>query len=213
MVANTLPPTDISGVGEQVIQLSKGLREEGVEVEILGRGAGSVQGPKLLFPLMAVAAVLRALKRFRPDVLQVHESDGALAALAVAVVRPLLENPPRIITLFQVSYWRELRAVRSLRVASGMTAHPSWSERRFRWFKAPLQLLLGWLSTAVSDQVVAPSRTTAREVCRDYRVDQIEVLPNVMGRKEIKTSPVPATPDTDELLLFVGRLRATESSP
>ncbi|MEE8366715.1 MAG: hypothetical protein V3S30_00220, partial [Thermoanaerobaculia bacterium] len=66
MVANTLPPNDISGVGEQVMQLTAGLRNEGVEVEILGRGVGGVLGPKVLFPLMTVVPVLRAVKRFRP---------------------------------------------------------------------------------------------------------------------------------------------------
>ena len=207
MVANTLPPTDISGVGEQVIQLSKGLRDEAVEVEILGRGPGGVRGPKLLFPVMAVLPVLRAVKSYRPDVVQVHESDGALAAFVVAVVRPLLPNPPWIISLFQVSYWQELLAVRPVHVETGTTAYPSWKERRFRWFKAPLQLVLGWLSTSVSDQIFAPSRKTAREVCRDYRTGRIDVLPNAMGRREIISSPVSGLPDSGDYLLFVGRLR------
>ena len=38
LIANTLPPRDLSGVGEQVLQLASGLREAGHEVEILGRG-------------------------------------------------------------------------------------------------------------------------------------------------------------------------------
>ncbi len=207
MVANTLPPNDISGVGEQVMQLTAGLRNEGVEVEILGRGVGGVLGPKVLFPLMTVVPVLRAVKRFRPHVVQLHESDGALAGLAVAVTRPLSDNAPQIVSLFQVSYWQELLAVRSFQTESGITAHPSWRERWFRWFKAPLQLLLGWLSAAVSDQVFAPSRTTAKEVSRDYRIDQVEILPNVMGREKNKFSRVSEVPDGEELLLFVGRLR------
>ena len=41
-VANTLPPHDISGVGEQVIQLAAGLRECGHEVRILGRDPGTL---------------------------------------------------------------------------------------------------------------------------------------------------------------------------
>nr|MDP9121306.1 hypothetical protein [Acidobacteriota bacterium] len=71
LVANTLPPADLSGVGEQVLQLAAGLRRSGQEVEILGRGAGGVAGPKSLFPLFAVPAVLRSIRRFRPDVVQI----------------------------------------------------------------------------------------------------------------------------------------------
>ena len=45
LVANTLPPTDISGVGEQVMQLAVGLRQRGHEVELLGRGERGASGP------------------------------------------------------------------------------------------------------------------------------------------------------------------------
>src|SRR5215210_3490253 len=87
LVANTLPPRDVSGVGEQVLQLAAGLRQAGCEVEVLGRGPGQVGGPKVLFPLSAVPAVRRALRRFRPHVVQVHESDGGLAALLIRTLR------------------------------------------------------------------------------------------------------------------------------
>ena len=86
LIANTLPPRDVSGVGEQVLQLAAGLRELGDEVEVLGRARGAA-GPKVLFPLTIVPAAWRALRRFRPHVVQVHESDGALAALLVRAVR------------------------------------------------------------------------------------------------------------------------------
>ena len=56
LIANTLPPRDVSGVGEQVLQLAAGLREHGDEVEVLGRGPGGAAGPKVLFPLSAVPA-------------------------------------------------------------------------------------------------------------------------------------------------------------
>src|SRR5258707_14434215 len=85
LIANTLPPRDLSGVGEQVLQLAAGLTALGCEVEILGRKSADrdgAPGPKILFPLAIVPATLRALRRFRPDVVQVHESDGALAASA-----------------------------------------------------------------------------------------------------------------------------------
>jgi glycosyltransferase involved in cell wall biosynthesis len=183
LVANTLPPRDVSGVGEQVLQLAAGLRQEGAEVEILGRGPGGVAGPKALFPLLVVPAVWRALRRFRPDVVQVHESDGGLAALLVAGLAPSLEPRPRLAALLQVSYREERRAVRPLRWGARLLGRPSAVEMRFRRFKAPLQIALGWLTARAAERVLAPSAATAAELRRDYRVGEVAVVPNAMGEK------------------------------
>jgi hypothetical protein len=158
LIANTLPPRDVSGVGEQVLQLATGLREHGDEVEVLGRGPG----PKVMFPLLVVPAAWRALRRFRPHVVQVHESDGALAALLVAVVGALLTPRPLLVALLQVSYVEELRAVRPIadRADGRVLGWPGAVEMRFRWLKAPLQILLGRLTAWAADLVLAPSATT-----------------------------------------------------
>lgn len=205
LVANTLPPRDVSGVGEQVLQLAAGLRERGCEVEILGRGPGGVVGPKVLFPLFAVPAVWRALRRFRPHVVQVHESDGGLAALLVAILAPLLDPAPRLVALLQVSYIEELRAVRPLVSQGRVLGRPGGVERRFRWFKAPLQIFLGSLTATVADLVLAPSAATAEEIRRDYKVERPGVLPNVTGGLAV----VPAEESSEDpgFFLFVGRLR------
>jgi glycosyltransferase involved in cell wall biosynthesis len=221
LVANTLPPRDVSGVGEQVLQLAAGLRQEGAEVEILGRGPGGVAGPKALFPLLAVPAVWRALRRFRPDVVQVHESDGGLAALLVAWLAPSLEPRPRLAALLQVSYREERRAVRPLRWGARVLGRPSAVERRFRRFKAPLQIALGWLTARAADRVLAPSAATAAELRRDYRVGEVAVVPNAMGETPVEgpataggERPVPAMEGPADggegaagYLLVVGRLR------
>jgi glycosyltransferase involved in cell wall biosynthesis len=178
LVANTLPPRDVSGAGEQVLQLAAGLRQEGFEVEVLGRGPGGVAGPKALFPLFAVPAVWRALRRFRPDVVQVHESDGGLAALLVAWLAPGLAPRPLLAALLQVSYGEERRAVRPLRWGGGVLGRPSAAEARFRRFKAPLQIALGWLTARAADRVLAPSAATAAEIRRDYGVEEVAVVPN-----------------------------------
>src|SRR5262249_30522158 len=141
-IVNTLPPQDVSGVGEQVLQLAAGLRELGDEVEVLGRGPNGAAGPKVLFPLTVVPAAWRARHRFRPDVVQVHESEGALAALLVRAVRNLLEPPPLLVSLLQVSYVEELRAVRPLVAGGRVLGRPGRVERRFRRLKAPLHVLL-----------------------------------------------------------------------
>jgi glycosyltransferase involved in cell wall biosynthesis len=181
LLANTLPPRDVSGVGEQVLQLAAGLRHEGVEVEVLGRGPGGVAGPKVLFPLFAVPAVWRALRRFRPDVVQVHESDGGAAALLVAWLAPSLDPRPLLVALLQVSYREERRAVRPLRWRGRQLGIPSRVEVRFRRFKAPLQIALGWLTARAADRVLAPSAVTASELRRDYGVREVAVVPNAMG--------------------------------
>jgi glycosyltransferase involved in cell wall biosynthesis len=208
LVANTLPPADVSGVGEQVLQLAAGLRGAGCEVTVLGRGRGGARGPKVLFPLAVVPAVAVALLLRRPHVVQVHESDGALAALAVRLVRPFLRPRPRLVALLQVSYREERRAVRPLVAPDGtVLGVPGAVERRFRRWKAPLQVALGRLTARLADRVLAPSAATAAEIERDYGVADVGVLPNVTGGL-----PVPPAADLPPdlppgFLLFVGRLR------
>jgi glycosyltransferase involved in cell wall biosynthesis len=209
LIANTLPPRDVSGVGEQVLQLAAGLRELGDEVVVLGRGPNGAAGPKVLFPLTVVPAAWRALRRFRPDVVQVHESDGALAALLVRAARVLVEPRPLLSALLQVSYVEELRAVRPLTAPDGrVLGRPGKVEVRFRRLKAPFQILLGLITARAADRVLAPSAATAAEIRRDYRVEDVGVIPNVTGGLAI-APPVPAGEAEGEpgYLLFVGRLR------
>ena len=205
LIANTLPPQDVSGVGEQVLQLAAGLRELGDEVEVLGRGPDGAAGPKVLFPLTIVPAAWRALRRFRPDVVQVHESDGALAALLVRAARNLLAPRPLLAALLQVSYVEELRAVRPLVAGGKVLGRPGGAEMRFRWLKAPFQILLGLITVRAADLVLAPSEATAAELRRDYRVGEVGVIPNVTGGLEI--APAGEIEGAPGYLLFVGRLR------
>jgi glycosyltransferase involved in cell wall biosynthesis len=237
LVANTLPPRDVSGVGEQVLQLAAGLRQQGARVEVLGRGPGGVAGPKALFPLFAVPAVWRALRRFRPDVVQLHESDGGLAALLVAWLGPSLEPRPLLAALLQVSYREERRAVRPLRWGGRVLGRPAVAESRFRAVKAPLHIALGWLTVRAADRVLAPSAATAAELRRDYQARAVAVVPNATGataadaRREVTAQPGGAAQTTvapgetaglvaaetaaadrgwagaDGFLLVVGRLR------
>lgn len=204
LVANTLPPHDISGVGEQVLQLAGGLRDAGHEVEVLGRGAGGARGPKILFPLTVVLPFLRLRRSFRPHVIQVHESDGVGVALATAVLRGLWRPVPWLAALLQVSYVEEIRAVRPLRADGEILGRPGAVERRFRWSKAPLQVLFGWLTSWSADQVLAPSAQTGRELERDYAAHDVLVLPNVKASID---SAEDAGRVREDFLLFVGRLR------
>ncbi len=203
MIANTLPPVDLSGVGEQVLQLSEGLRERGHEVEILGRGPGGATGPKLFFPLAIVRPALAAIARLRPHVVQVHESDGGLLAAVLRRRRPR----PRIVSLLQVSYVEERASVRPLEWRGEVLGRPGAVERRFRRWKAPLHIFLGRLSARSSDLVLAPSLATARELSRDYGVTVCEVVPNASGGRAVEPRPVAAIETGEQGLLFVGRLR------
>ncbi len=190
-----------------MLQLAAGLRQEGVEVEVLGRGPGGVAGPKVLFPLFAVPAMWRALRRFRPDVVQVHESDGGAAALLVAWLAPSLDPRPLLVALLQVSYREERRAVRPLRGGGRLLGLPSAAEARFRRFKAPLQIALGWLTARAADRVLAPSAATAAELRRDYGVREVAVVPNAMGAESAAGRAAGAWPGEAGFLLVVGRLR------
>ena len=174
-------------------------------MEVLGRGPQGAAGPKILFPLTVVPAAWRALRRFRPDVVQVHESDGALAALLVRAVGKLMEPRPLLVSLLQVSYVEELRAVRPLVAGGRCLGRPGSVERRFRRLKAPLHILLGMISARAADVVLAPSEATAAEVRRDYRVEEVGVIPNVTGG--LKIAPAAEAGGETGYLLYVGRLR------
>ena len=208
LVANTLPPADLSGVGEQVVQLAAGLRERGHEVRILGRGSDGARGPKLLFPLTVVPACRRAVREFAPDVVQVHESDGALAAAWLRASRRWRgSRRPLLVALLQVSYLEEKRAVRPLVHAGRVLAEPGAAERRFRRFKVGLQIALGRWSARLADRVLVPSAATGTEIRRDYGVRETYVVPNVTGGIEVGAEPVPGLDRGDADLLYVGRLR------
>ncbi len=207
LIANTLPPHDLSGVGEQVVQLAAGLAARGHEVRILGRGPGGAGGPKVLFPLAAVPALRRVLRTFAADVVQIHESDGALAALWLRGFGPRGARRPKLVALLQVSYSEERRAVRPLRAGGRVLGRPGAVERRFRRFKVPLQILLGRLSVRLADRVLAPSAATAAELARDYGARDVGVLPNVTGGLPAAAESRPGLEDERDFLLFVGRLR------
>jgi len=210
LIANTLPPRDLSGVGEQVLQLAAGLTALGHEVEILGRKSpdrDGAPGPKILFPLTIVPATLRAIRRFQPEVVQVHESDGALAASAVLWARGRRGKRPLLAALLQVSYVEEKKAVRPLVAAGREIGRPGDVEKRFRLFKAPIQIFFGRWTTRRADLVLAPSAATAAELVRDYGARRVEVLPNATGGLAPSGPPERSPEDGEGYFLFVGRLR------
>lgn len=207
LIANTLPHTDISGVGEQVVQLATGLGYRGHEVRILGRGSAGAKGPKLLFPLTILPAAFRSLHQFRPHIVQVHESDGALAALMVRTLQAVLDPVPRLVALLQVSYREEMRAVRSLRSEGRILGRPGAVEWLFRWIKAPVQVVFGSLTAWLAEEILAPSQQTATEIERDYGVSGVKVLPNVTGPREGEDLEIGDDLPNSGYLLFVGRLR------
>ena len=215
LVANVLPPRDLSGAGEQVLQLAWGLREAGCEVDVLGRDRCGPKVSKLAFPWRARSAVRRVVRDWRPDVVQVHESDGGL------VIRDLARldraSRPLLVALQQVSYVRERQAVRPLvdhDLDATVVARPVRGELLFRALRTPLHIALGRLTASRSDVRLAPSRTTAREIEQDYGVEDVRVVPNVTGAPldagagesvHVAGRDVPAV--GEPYVLAVGRLR------
>lgn len=215
LVANVLPPRDLSGAGEQVLQLAWGLREAGCEVEILGRDRCGPNVSKSAFPWRARSAVRRVVREWRPDAVQVHESDGGLVIRDLA--RLDAASRPLLVALQQVSYARERRAVRPLvdhDQDARVVARPVGSELLFRALRTPLHIALGRLTARRSDVRLAPSRATALEIERDYGVEGVRVVPNVTGAPLATRSRESAkAPDRDEpavaepYVLALGRLR------
>ncbi len=182
LVANVLPPRDLSGAGEQVLQLAWGLRQAGCEVEVLGRDRCGPGVSRISFPFRARRAVARRVAEWRPDVVQVHESDGGLVIRDLARLRGA--NRPLLAALQQVSYVRERQAVRPLLDrdrSCALAARPVTSERVFRSLRTPLHIALGRISARSADLRLAPSWVTAREIEMDYGVADVQVVSNATG--------------------------------
>ena len=215
LVANVLPPRDLSGAGEQVLQLASGLRHAGCEVEVLGRDRCGPKVSKTSFPWYARRAVARRVAEWRPGVVQVHESDGGLVIRDLARLRGA--DRPLLAALQQVSYVRERRAVRPLVDAdrhSAVVARPGGSERVFRALRTPVHIALGRMSARCADVCLAPSRATAREIESDYGVNGVQVVPNATGAsldhpddRETGESPGEGVSGQEPFVLAVGRMR------
>jgi glycosyltransferase involved in cell wall biosynthesis len=216
LVSNTYPPADLSGVGTLACELAERLAKNGHAVRVLTRRplpgdlhAEAVSGPKLLFPLLAALRFLRS-PRTAWDLVQVHESDGALVALLLRLLRLLgmAAGRARLVATLQVSYVEERRAVRPVRADGVVVSRPTGAERRFALLRAPLLALLGRLTARLADAVVAPSRATAAELSRDYGVDAVEVIPN--GVSPLPAAP-PHRPELPPVVLYAGRLRSRKA--
>ena len=68
--------------------------------------------------------------------------------------------------------------MRSIRHQGQVLGRPGAQELRFRWLKAPVQIVLGWLTAWLADRVLAPSEATAGELRRDYGVADVSIVPN-----------------------------------
>jgi glycosyltransferase involved in cell wall biosynthesis len=225
IVTNTYPP-DISGVGTLCVELGAQLARTGHEAVVLTRRAPpgdpyavATGGGKLLFPVRAALAYLRAARQRPFDVVHLHESDGVLVAVVLRLAR-LFRRPSgraRLVATLQVSYTRERRSVRPVMVDGRVVSRPTAGERVFAWVRAPILAGLGRLTARLSDQVVAPSRTTAGELVRDYGAAGAVVIPNgvapppdgaPVGAGAAGPTPSPAG---GLVVLYSGRLRTRKA--
>lgn len=216
-ITNTYPPGDVSGVGTLVQELARALAAAGHEPVVWTRRASGAREPfvvpiggqKLLFPLAAGWRMLTGGGAARFDAVHVHESDGVVALLALALLRLAgsARGGARRIATLQVSYREERRTTRPVRDRGEIVARPSAAERRFKWLRAPLLSLAGRLTARLSDVVVAPSRRTAAELARDYGARDVVVIPNGVPAGEAARREPPPVPT----VLYAGRLRARKA--
>lgn len=216
LVTNTYPPADLSGVGTLAKELAHRLALDGHFVTVLTRRpprdnphGAAVRGPKLLFPLFAALRFARA-PRTPWDLVQVHESDGALVAVVLRFLRALgaRAGRARLVATLQVSYVEERRAVRPILADGTVVSRPTFGERVFAWLRAPLLAALGRLTARLADAVVAPSHTTAAELRRDYGVETVEVIANGVTPA---LAPPPHRRELPPVILYSGRLRSRKA--
>ena len=216
LVTNTYPPADVSGVGTLASELAHRLGLGGHFVTVLTRRpppndphGQAVRGPKLLFPLFA--ALRFALAPRTPwDLVQVHESDGALLAVVLRLLRAFgaRAGRARLVATLQVSYVEERRAVRPILADGEVVSRPTPGEQIFAWLRAPLLAALGRLTARLADAVVAPSQTTAAELRRDYGVERVEVIANGVPPAP---APLPHRRELPPVILYSGRLRTRKA--
>ncbi len=216
LVTNTYPPADLSGVGTLACELARRLGHDGHFVTVLTRRpprddvhAEAVRGPKLLFPLL-VALRFALAPRTPWDLVQVHESDGALVAVVLRLLRALgaRAGQARLVATLQVSYVEERRAVRPILADGVVVSRPTAAERVFAWLRAPLLAAMGRLTARLADAVVAPSDATAAELRRDYGVAAVEVIPNGVPPAP---APLPHRREVPPVILYSGRLRSRKA--
>jgi glycosyltransferase involved in cell wall biosynthesis len=215
LVTNTYPPTDVSGVGTLAFELAERLSKAGHTVRVLTRRSPrgdvhtvAVGGPKLLFPLLAALRFLAIRSGW--DAVHVHESDGALVAVALRLLRRFGRpaGSARLVATLQVSYVEERRAVRAVRADGVVVSHPTFAERRFALLRAPLLAALGRLTARLADVVIAPSQATAAELRRDYDAREVVVIPN-----GVAVPPAPARGHAGTpIVVFAGRLRSRKAA-
>jgi glycosyltransferase involved in cell wall biosynthesis len=221
-VTNTYPPRDISGVGALVFELQREARRRGHEALVLTRAGESardaavvgVAGAKMLFPLHAARVFARTFAEHPPAIVHVHESDGALVALAVRAAR-LVGRPlgrAQIVATLQVSYREERWAVRPVVAGGRRLSWPTFSEWVFAWLRAPILSALGRMTARLADAVIAPSRATALELARDYGSVVRAVIPNgVLAPAAGPPSDHVRSIETESTVLYVGRLRTRKA--
>ncbi len=220
LVTNTYPPADLSGVGTLACELARRLGSCGHLVCVFTRRpapgdphAVRVRGPKLLFPLL-VALRFAASPRTAWDLVQVHESDGALVALVLRLLRALgaPAGRARLVATLQVSYVEERRAVRPVRADGEVVSRPTFGELVFAWLRAPILAVLGRVTARLADAVVAPSEATAAELRRDYGARAVEVIPNGIPPSPARPAHVAArSPQLPPVVLYAGRLRSRKA--
>jgi glycosyltransferase involved in cell wall biosynthesis len=216
-LTNTYPPGDVSGVGTLVQELARALVASGHEPVVwTRRSTGATEsfvtpigGPKLLFPLAAGWRMLTGGAAARFDAVHVHESDGVVALLALALLRAVgsERGKARRIATLQVSYREERRTTRPVRDRGEIVSRPSVGERRFARLRAPLLALAGRITARLADVVVAPSRQTAAELARDYGAREVLVIPNGVPAADASRREPPPAPT----VLYAGRLRARKA--
>lgn len=218
LVTNTYPPADVSGVGTLAFELAERMARAGHAVRVLTRRparddvhAIAVGGAKALFPLLAALRFLRMPSGW--DLVHVHESDGALVAAALRLLRALgrPSGAARLVATLQVSYVEERRAVRPVRADGRIVSRPTLGELVFAWVRAPLLAGLGRLTARLADAVIAPSRATAEELRRDYGADDVVVIPNGVALPALEPSAAPAH-SGGPVIAFAGRLRTRKAA-
>ena len=174
LVANTLPPHDLSGVGEQVLQLAAGLREPRSRgARCSAAAAEGARGPKLLFPLAVVPAP--APRRARVPTRTSCRSTSRTAACAALLVAARA-GAARTAAAAGRAPPGELRrgaagGAAAASAAATCSAGRARVERRFRRWKAPLQIALGRLT-----------RPRRRSVLRAERRDGARARARLRGR-------------------------------
>lgn len=189
IISDYFPPDKLGGIGEIAKNLQRHYDLLGHDAYVLTTGRRPAadaevrvyrSGKSLILGVLRNnVTALRLIRRLSIDVVHLHQASTTFFLLLRLFRWPSLRRV-QVVSSFQVSYWNEMREVRTIR-RGGFTFRPTGGERFEKYVLGPVHVVLDTIGYLLADVVTAVSSETRSEVLASYgrvRKKQVRVVPN-----------------------------------